>query len=66
MAFANDGKLTAPGSVGFRVTGGAGFDNLAAAALTPVNPTLPFADNFATATDEQLGTTWGSEPATSG
>jgi hypothetical protein len=58
VAFVSDSVLTAPGSVGVQVTGGAGFDNFSAAALPRSSPTLPFNDNFNGATDQQLNTNW--------
>lgn len=43
---------------GRRVTGAASFDNFGASALTRTQATLPFAENFNAATDQQLGSSW--------
>jgi hypothetical protein len=58
VAFADDATLTAPGSVGVRVTGAAAFDNFSAAALTLTQSPLPFTENFNLATNQQLGPVW--------
>jgi hypothetical protein len=58
VAFAADDTLTAPGSVGVRVTGAAAFDNFSAAALPLAQATLPFSENFSAGTNQQLGSVW--------
>jgi hypothetical protein len=58
VGFADDSVLTAPGSTGVRLTGGGSFDDFTANALTLTNGSLPFADNFNAATNQQLSGSW--------
>jgi hypothetical protein len=57
VAYANDSLVTG-GTVGIRATAGTTFDNFNADALNPVNPGLPFGDNFNAATNQQLSNNW--------
>jgi hypothetical protein len=60
IAYGNDSTLTG-GSVGMRVTAGAAVSNFSANALTAGTPSLPFTDDFTTATSpgaNQLTSNW--------
>jgi hypothetical protein len=60
VAYASDSLATgvAGGTVGMRSSAGATFDNFSADVLTLTNNTLPFSDNFSTATNRQLSNSW--------
>jgi hypothetical protein len=57
VAYAND-SLVSGGTVGMRGSAGTTFDNFNSDLLTKTNNTLPFSDNFDTATNQQLGNSW--------
>jgi hypothetical protein len=57
VAFANDSFVTG-GTVGMRGTFGATLTNFTTDVLAKTNNMLPFADNFNTATNQQLSLSW--------
>jgi hypothetical protein len=59
VGFANDTRITGPGSVGMRTRYGATMSNFAAAPLTLANQSMPFFQGFTVAgPNEQLNSAW--------
>src|SRR5262249_45060150 len=66
VAFAFDTNLTGPGTVGMRAAGApnaVSYDDFSVSAITPTNVNLstPFADDFNSATRQQLDTHWNEK-----
>jgi hypothetical protein len=63
VAYAQDGSITAPGSVGMRLGQGVTLGNFNASAITlPAKQALPFTDNFSNPGDgSQLSTNWSDQ-----
>jgi hypothetical protein len=57
VAFANDSRLTT-GTVGIDTSGGSTVDNFSAAVMPLTQVSLPFSDDFTTATNQQLSSNW--------
>jgi uncharacterized repeat protein (TIGR01451 family) len=63
IAYAQDSSITAPGSVGMRLSLGATVNSFSANTVTvPTSQNLPFTDNFTTTGDgSQLTTNWSDQ-----
>jgi len=57
VAFANDSRLTA-GTVGIDTSVGGTVDNFSASTMPLTQVSLPFSDDFTTATNQQLSSNW--------